>query len=105
MTLSRRTVLNLAAAALATSASGRALAQMNGAMPSPGEMQVIQHGGLYANLKDPNIRELPPAPSPSALPTPQRRPRNQRDAGQKHRRYRFHAARWRGPPWKVTVCT
>jgi hypothetical protein len=45
MTLSRRTVLNLAAAALATSASGRALAQMNGAMPSPGEMQSFNTAG------------------------------------------------------------
>jgi hypothetical protein len=58
-------------------ASGRAVAQTSSAMPSPEEMQVIQRGGLYANLKDPNIRELPTdalaqrfiySPAPAAEP-------------------------------------
>ena len=53
-------MLNPAAAGIATSASGSTLAQMSAIMPSSEEMQVIQRRGLYANLKDPNITELPP---------------------------------------------
>jgi Kelch motif len=60
MTLSRRRLLDLAAAGAAVLAGRPAFAQMSGVMPSPEEMQVVQRGGLYANLKDPNVTKLPP---------------------------------------------
>jgi N-acetylneuraminic acid mutarotase len=60
MTLSRRRLLDLAAAGAVVLAGRPAFAQMSGVMPSPEEMQVVQRGGLYANLKDPNITQLPP---------------------------------------------
>jgi len=50
------------------------------AMPGPEDMQIAQRGGLYANLKDPSITQLPPdafeqrftySPAPPASPSGQ----------------------------------
>jgi N-acetylneuraminic acid mutarotase len=77
MPLSRRRLLDLVAAGAAALGARPALAQMPGSMPGPEEMQVVQRGGLYANLKDPNITQLPPeafaqrftySPAPRANP-------------------------------------
>jgi N-acetylneuraminic acid mutarotase len=77
MNLSRRRLFGLAAGGVAASAVRPALAQMASPMPSSQDMQVVQRGGLYANLKDPNITELPPdaftqrftySPAPTADP-------------------------------------
>jgi len=65
MNLSRRGVLIAGGTAvLATEAITQASAQQGPGcidpMPGPEQMQVVQRGGLYANLHDPNINELPP---------------------------------------------
>jgi hypothetical protein len=64
MNLSRRGILIAGGTAvLAADGIMRASAQQRpdrmDAMPGPEEMQVAQRGGLYANLRDPNITELP----------------------------------------------
>jgi hypothetical protein len=58
MNLSRRRLFGLAAGGVA--AVRPAFAQMASPMPGSQDMQIVQRGGLYANLKDPNISELPP---------------------------------------------
>ena len=84
MEQSRRMLLGLAAAAASTMAAGKALAQSGGApapgpadMPDAEAMQVVQRGGLYASLRDPNVTQLPPdafaqrffySPAPKAAP-------------------------------------
>jgi hypothetical protein len=88
MTLSRRRLLDLAASA-AVLASGPAFAQMSGVMPGPEEMQVVQRGGLYANLKDPTLPSCRLTPLLSASPIPHSPIR--REAGPR-------LLRWHAPP-------
>jgi hypothetical protein len=65
MNITRRSILIaggtavLAAEAVAQAATQQGREGMD-AMPGPEQMQVVQRGGLYANLHDPNISELPP---------------------------------------------
>jgi len=58
--LSRRRIL-AAGSALVVSARVAAQAQSpsSDAAPNPEQMQQDQRGGLYANLRDPNITQLP----------------------------------------------
>jgi hypothetical protein len=64
MSISRRGILIAGGTALLTADTiTQAVAQQwhhgSHAMAGPEEMQVVQRGGLYANLHDPNITELP----------------------------------------------
>lgn len=82
MNVSRRSILIAGGSAvLAAEAGTQAIAQRGregmDTMPTPEQMQVVQRGGLYANLHDPNITELPPdafeqrftfSPAPKADP-------------------------------------
>ncbi|MBV9813834.1 MAG: hypothetical protein JO326_13885 [Acetobacteraceae bacterium] len=80
-------------------------AQSTDAMPTPEQMQEAQRGGLYANLRDPHVTELPPdafaqrfaySPAPKAEP--------QGTCPTQHR-CRFRAARWPGRSPRAAACT
>ena len=81
MNLSRRNILMVGASSVLAAAGSEARSQQGNrgmdTMPTPEQMQVVQRGGLYANLHDPNIRELPAdafaqrftySPAPKASP-------------------------------------
>jgi Kelch motif len=82
MNFSRRNILIGGASGVFAALSSEARSQQDhqgvGAMPTPEQMQEVQRGGLYANLHDPNSRELPPdafeqrftfSPAPKADPS------------------------------------
>ena len=64
MNLSRRKILIAGASSVLAAVGSEARSQQGNqgmdAMPTPEQMQVVQRSGLYANLHDPNISELPP---------------------------------------------